>query len=90
MLIVVVVLGVLLVAGLAVVVGTIIKRVSAPESDMPSGFGTITPWLPPETRFLDMTTAEGRLVLRLEDEEGTLLLLLNLRDGSEEGRIRLP
>lgn len=104
MLVTVIVLGILLVGGLAVVVGTIIKRV---KDDTPSQTA-----LPnPQTKYgsLSITNTgfesiisvtEGaalmatevndkKIVLHLRDAEGDYLLLLNVKTGQEIGRVRL-
>ena len=104
LLVTVIVLGILLVGGLAVVVGTIIKRV---KDDTPSQTA-----LPnPQTKYgsLSITNTgfesiisvtEGaalmatevndkKIVLHLRDAEGDYLLLLNVKTGQEIGRVRL-
>ena len=91
LLIVVITLGVILVGGVAVVVGTIIKRVSDPESNVPvrPGFGKTQIQLPAGSEIDDIIAADGRIVVRVRDAGGTMLILLDPRRGEERGRIRL-
>lgn len=91
LLIVVITLGVILIGGVAVVVGTIIKRVSDPESNVPvrPGFGETQIQLPAGSEIDDIIAADGRIVVRVRDAGGTMLILLDPRRGEERGRIRL-
>ena len=91
LLIVVITLGVILVGGVAVVVGTIIKRVSDPESNVPvrPGFGETQIQLPAGSEIDDIIAADGRIIVRVRDAGGTMLILLDPRLGEERGRIRL-
>ncbi|MEC8247688.1 MAG: DUF6476 family protein [Pseudomonadota bacterium] len=91
LLIAVITLGVILVGGITVVVGTIIKRVSDPESNVPvrPGFGKTQIKLPAGSEIDDIIAADGRIVVRVRDAGGTMLLLLDPRRGEERGRIRL-
>ena len=88
LLIVVITLGVILVGGVAVVVGTIIKRVSDPESNVPvrPGFGETQ--ILPAGEIDDIIAADGAIV-RVRDAGGTMLILLDPRHGEERGRIRI-
>jgi hypothetical protein len=91
LLIVVITLGVILLSGVAVVVGTIIKRIGDPESNVPvrHGFGETQIQLPADGKIDDVIAADGRIVVRVRDARGTLLILLDPRRGEERGRIRL-
>jgi hypothetical protein len=91
LLIVVITLGVILLGGVAVVVGTIIKRVSNPETNVPvrPGFGETQIQLPAGSEIDDVIAADGRIVVRVRDARGNLLILLDPRRGEERGRIRL-
>ena len=87
----VITLCIILVGGLAVVVGTIIKRVSDPESNVPirPSFGETQIQLPAGSEIDDIIAADGRIVVRMRDGRGTILILLDPRRGVERGRIRL-
>ena len=104
LLVTVIVLGILLVGGLAVVVGTIIKRVtddSPPQTELSNpqtknrslsitdkGFESIISV--PEGAALMMTEVnDKKIVLHLRDAEGDFLLLLNVKTGQEIGRVKL-
>ena len=91
LLIVVITLGVILLGGVAVVVGTIIKRVSNPETNVPvrPGFGEMQIQLPAGSEIDDVIAADGRIVVRVRDARGNLLILLDPRRGEERGRFRL-
>ena len=91
LLIVVIMLGVILVGLVAVVVGTIIKRVSDPESNVPvrPGFGETQIQLPAGSEIEDIIAVDGQIVVRVRDAGGTMLILLNPLRGEERGRIRL-
>ena len=91
LLILVITLGVILVGGVAVVVGTIIKRVSDPESNVPvrPGFGETQIQLPAGSEIDDIIAGDGRIIVRVRDAGGTMLILLDSRRGEERGRIRL-
>ncbi|MGB1118724.1 MAG: DUF6476 family protein [Parvibaculales bacterium] len=91
LLIVVITLGVILVGGVAIVVGTIIKRVSDPENNVPvkPGFGETQIQLPAGGEIDDIIAADGRIIVRVRDGRGTMLILLDPRRGEERGRIRL-
>lgn len=88
---VVIVLGILLLVGLAVVVGTIIKRVNDPSTAKIKrpGFGKVMLQVPENAELLGTETTADRLVLRLRDDLGDFLLVLDIRKGVELGRIRL-
>ena len=100
LLITVIVLGILLVGGLAVVVGTIIKRVTddspAPRPETMNGKISISdPGFEsiinvPESAALMATEINDRkIILHLRDAEGDFLLLVNMKTGQEIGRVRL-
>ncbi|MEC7588669.1 MAG: hypothetical protein VX425_07600, partial [Pseudomonadota bacterium] len=69
LLIVATTMGVILVGGFAVVVGTIIKRVSDPESNVPvrPGFGETQIQLPAGSEIDDIIAGDGRIIVRVRD-----------------------
>ena len=87
------VMGVLLVAGFAVVVVTIVNRASrspGAETAKLASFGTKTVTLPADSLVLEVHGAGDRIVLRLELKDGSeMLLVLNAATGTELGRINL-
>ena len=100
LLITVIVLGILLVGGLAVVVGTIIKRVT---DDSPSprpetingkisisepGFENIIN-VPEGAALIATEINDRKIILHLRDAEGDFLLLVNMKTGQEIGSVRL-
>lgn len=90
LLIVTIGLGVLLVVGAAVVIGTVIKRLNNPESiPQKPGFGQTEISIPADAKLMAVENGDARIVLRLQDEEGPLLILLDPRKGIEKGRVRL-
>lgn len=88
---IVIVLGIILVSGLAVVIGTIIKRFNDPQTTTRglAGFGEVSAQVPQNTRLINIQASNKQLILHLQDKEGDFLLLLDLRTGTELGRIRL-
>lgn len=93
----VVVLGILLVGGLAVVIATIVQRVTSGSETgdaMPSA-GSVAPSfsshlsVPDGAALLDTRINDRHIVLHLRDAEGDFLLLLNVKNGQEIGRVRL-
>lgn len=83
-------LGVLLVVGAAVVIGTVIKRLNNPETiPQKPGFGEVEISIPAEAELVGVENGDARIVLRLKDEKGPLLILLDPRKGEEKGRVRL-
>ena len=89
LLVVVIVLGVLLVGGAAVVISTVIARLSQPEAAMPRDFGTYSISIPSGARLVSVENGASRVILRLEDNQGALLIMLDPRKGVETGRVRL-
>lgn len=100
LLITVIVLGILLVGGLAVVVGMIIKRVTddSPPPRHETINGKISISEPgfesiinvPEGAALMATEINDRkIILHLRDAEGDFLLFVNMKTGQEIGRVRL-
>jgi hypothetical protein len=90
LLIVVIGLGVLMVGGAAVVIGTVIKRVSNPEAvPVKPGFGEIEISIPLDSQVIGVDNGDTRIIVKLQDEQGPLLILLDPRKGEEKGRIRL-
>jgi hypothetical protein len=93
----VVVMGVLLVAGFAVVVVTIMSRISqratppaAPAVAHLAPFGDTTVTLPADSLVMEVQGAGERIFLRLELADGSeMLLILDAATGAELGRIKL-
>ena len=90
LLIVTIGLGVLLVVGAAVVIGTVIKRLNNPEAiPQKPGFGQSEISIPSGAELIGVENGDARIVLRLKDQDGPLLILLDPRKGTEKGRVRL-
>ena len=92
----VVVMGVLLIAGFAVVVVTIMGRLTqratppAPVAAHLAPFGNATVMLPPDALVMEVQGAGDRILLRLDLGDGTeMLLVLDAATGNELGRITL-
>jgi hypothetical protein len=94
----VVVMGVLLLAGVAVVIVTIMTRLAqhpaataaAAMEGRPVPFGTTTLALPAGARVIEMQSAGRRLALRLRHADGSeALLILDPDTGTEIGTIEL-
>jgi hypothetical protein len=93
----VVVMGVLLIAGFAVVVVTIMGRMTqkaAPVAPAVTAhltpFGNATVTLPPDALVMEVQGAGDRILLRLDLRDGSeMLLVLDAATGSELGRIKL-
>lgn len=83
-------LGVLLVVGAAVVIGTVIKRLNNPEAvPVKPGFGETEIGVPANAELVSVENGDARIVLRLQDKDGPFLILLDPRKGVEKGRVRL-
>ncbi|MFT8246547.1 DUF6476 family protein [Roseomonas sp. BN140053] len=90
----VVVMGVLIVAGTVTLVALIVQRmggavpvasrVEAPPVGVEASLGQ-----PPGTRILGMAGAEGRIALWVSRPEGERVLLLDPRSGRLAGEVRL-
>ena len=100
LLVTVIVLGILLVGGLAVVVGTIIKRVTddspPPNPQTINGSLSVTDTgfesiinIPKGSALMATEINDKKIVLHLRDAEGDFLLLVNMKTGQEIGRVRL-
>ena len=91
----VVVMGVLLVAGLAVVIATIMSRMGQRATPAVAvahlaPFGNTTVMLPTNALVMEMQGAGDRILLRLDLADGTeMLLVLDAATGTELGRIKL-
>jgi len=94
----VVVMGVLLLAGVAVVIVTIMTRLAqhpaatapAAMEGRPAPFGTTTLALPAGARVIEMQSAGRRLALHLRHADGSeALLILDPDTGTEIGTIEL-
>jgi|SRR5579864_837769 len=96
--ILVVVMGVLLVVGVAVVIATIVYRaihqgvstVAVAPAASPHAFGSATVRLPAGAKVVEMRNVGSRLVLRFERVDGTeALLVLDPETGAVLGTIEL-
>ena len=91
----VVVLGVLLVAGFAVVVVTIMYRMGQRAAPVAATarlapFGNTTVMLPADSLIMEVQGAGDRILLRLDLADGSeMLLVLDAATGTELGRIKL-
>ena len=90
----VIILGVLLVAGFLVMVGTIIYRMANPKPpEMASGKVTAGPVLdlamPAGSKVRAMTLNEGKLAIHLDTgKSGEEIIVIDIRKGRELSRIR--
>ena len=83
-------LGILMVVGAAVVIGTVIKRVNNPETiPQKPGFGKTVIPIPYASQLVDVENGETRIIVKLKTNDGPLLILLDPRKGTEKGRIQL-
>ena len=90
LLVVVIGLGVLMVGGAIVVIGTVLSRLNNPETiPVKPGFGETEISIPAEAELVGVENGDARIVLRLKDNNGPLLILLDPRKGFEKGRVRL-
>ena len=100
LLITVILLGILLVGGLAVVVGTIIKRVTddSPHSIPETINGKISLSergvesiinVPEGAALMGIEINDSKVILHLRDSKGDFLLMVNMKTGQEIGRVRL-
>ena len=90
LLITVIGLGILMVVGAAVVIGTVIKRVNNPEAGpQKPGFGETVIAIPQASQLVDVENGETRIIVKLKTKDGPLLILLDPRKGTEKGRIQL-
>ena len=91
----VVVMGVLLVAGFAVVVATIMSRMGQRSTPTVAAahlasFGNTSVTLPANSLVMETQGAGDRILLRLDLADGTeMLLVLDAATGTELGRIKL-
>jgi hypothetical protein len=93
----VVVMGVLLVAGFTVVTITIMRRIGeratppTPEAAVHlAAFGNTSVMLPADSLVMEVEGAGDRILLRLDLANGTeMLLVLDAATGTELGRIKL-
>jgi len=83
-------LGVLLVVGAIVVIGTVIKRLNNPETiPVKPGFGETEISIPASGQLLGVENGDTRIIVKLKTDDGPLLILLDPRKGEETGRVRL-
>ena len=72
------------------VIGTVIKRLNNPETiPQKPGFGQSEISIPAGAELMGVENGDARIVLRLKDKDGPLLILLDPRKGTEKGRVRL-
>ncbi|MDA8523834.1 DUF6476 family protein [Alphaproteobacteria bacterium] len=90
LLVVVIGLGVLMVGGAIVVIGTVLSRLNNPETiPVKPGFGETEISIPAGAELVGLENGDARIVLSLKDNNGPLLILLDPRKGLEKGRVRL-
>jgi hypothetical protein len=83
-------MGVLLLAGLGVVIVTIVHRATAPRP-APEAAGRATLALPPGAKIADMIAVGERLELQIAETDGSgMLILLDPRTGAVLETIDLP
>ncbi len=83
----VVVMGIVIIAGLAVVAVTVVKRMGG-AAEKPGTFETATLSVPSGCRVVEMVPAGERLVLRLgEGERCRGILVVDLKTGALLGRL---
>ncbi len=92
----VIVLGILIVAGLTLVAVTVGRRAGGPDgtaasgSTAVSGFGEVSLRIASGARLVDATADGGRLVLRLRLADGTdQVTIVDLQTGRPLGTVRL-
>ena len=86
-------MGVLIVAGLAVVAVTVAGRLAGPPEpavEAVEAFGTARVAIPPGARIVETATGDGRMLLRLLlADGGTRILVIDLATGRPSGEIDL-
>ena len=90
----VVIMGVLLVAGFALVIGTIVKRASSPAPVVsaigPGGrFGVSEVHVAPGEKVRNILMSEDRLAIHIGSDKSEEIVIVNAKTGAELGRIRL-
>ena len=90
----VVVMSVLLVAGFALVVVTIVKRVSNPDAAAAKAlaagrFGVSEVRIAPGETVKSFTMTEDRIAIHMAGNAGEQIILVNAKTGQELGRIHL-
>ena len=89
LLVVVIGLGVLMVGGAIVVIGTVLSRLNNPETiPVKPGFGETEISIPAGAELVGVENGDARIVLRLKDNTGPLLIFLAPRQGLAKGRVR--
>ena len=90
LLVVVIGLGVLMVGGAIVVIGTVLSRLNNSETiPVKPGFGETEISIPAGAELVGVENGDARIVLRLKYNKGPLLILLDPRKGLGNGRVRL-
>lgn len=100
--IVVIVMGVLIIAGMGVIGVTMVRRITAASTDTVettattaateatvAGFGQVELAVPTGARLVDMDVDGDRLVLHLETADGPRILVIDLTTGKTVGAIDL-
>ncbi|MBM3486413.1 MAG: hypothetical protein FJX67_07230 [Alphaproteobacteria bacterium] len=83
----VILMGVLIAAGLAVIVVTLVNRAGSGDK---AGPGTVAVDLPPGASVVETTAADGRLYLRLRTQDGRhIILILDGATGRALGTLEL-
>lgn len=90
----VIVMGILLVAGFGLVVTTIVKRASNPQSAVtqvgPGGrFGLSEINVDAGDHVRTLTMNEDRMAIHIAGEKGEEIIIVNVKTGAELGRFRL-
>ena len=86
LLITVIGLGILMVVGAAVVIGTVIKRVNNPEAvPQKPGFGETVIAIPQASQLVDVENGETRIIVKLKTKDGPLFDIIGPAQGHREG-----
>ena len=90
LLFVVIFMAILIVAGLVVVVVTVMKRANTHKnSDAIRHFGEVMIPVSPAMKLLDSDFRDHQLILRLREKNEDVFILIDTNTGYELGRIRL-
>src|SRR4030095_11443095 len=90
----VIIMGVLIIAGLVVVVVAIVNRMGGDQSvaatSTPPSFGTLDLPVPAGCQIMETTTADDRLILRLgSGDRCNQLLIVDMTSGKLRGTLRI-
>lgn len=81
------VMGVLIIVGVATVIGTVVVRLQNPGSD--KDFGQVALTVPLGTKIESVTVSDGRLVLHLGNPNGGTVRVLDIATGALLGEVTL-